>query len=159
MINVLKNGAATKQGIIDIIAANLGIADDIAFAKEAKETIQVVEFLPKLNNSSETLSVALFTSFKVRNESVTAVKPIFRFKLYDTSDASQIAIPTLFNFKIVNLDTKEFIQIRPVPGKDSSVRAGDSLIFLSNGEVLLRGVNFKTDGFYDIASGQFHIAN
>jgi hypothetical protein len=71
LIRVLRRGAATKQGICDIVAANLGIfADDlvaqaakkqiqveeakkqIQIVEEAKKQIQVEEYLPELISRS-----------------------------------------------------------------------------------------------------------
>ncbi len=44
LIKVLRRGAATKEGIRDIVAANLGIFDDDPEAREAKKQIVIQEY-------------------------------------------------------------------------------------------------------------------
>ena len=152
VINVLKNGASTKQGIIDIIAANLGIADDMAFAAEAKNTIRIVEFLPEVvvNVKNEAMrldlvaadspEVGLFKLFKATNPNATPTIPEFRLQLNNKpigeSAIPDNVIPTLFNLRIVNPKTGDFVMY------NGEIKAGDSLAFLSNGTGLLRGVEF-----------------
>jgi hypothetical protein len=48
LIRVLRRGAATKQGIADIVAANLGIFADDPLSQKAKELIKVEEYLAEL---------------------------------------------------------------------------------------------------------------
>ena len=166
VINVLKNGASTKQGIIDIIAANLGIAPDMPFANEAKASIRIVEFLPKLvkndvlaepvelfapfaaNNSSETgKAVSLFVPFIAKNPSKTETIPEFHFRLNIQNTANSVAIPALFNLRVVNTQTGQFIRF------NGTIKAGDTFAFLSNGTGLLRGVEFKPEGQIILPSG------
>ncbi|MEM1167570.1 MAG: baseplate J/gp47 family protein [Cyanobacteria bacterium P01_H01_bin.35] len=47
LINVMRKGAATKEGIRDIVAANLGIFNDNAEAVEAKKKIIIEEYAPE----------------------------------------------------------------------------------------------------------------
>lgn len=139
VINVLKNGAATKSGIIDIIAANLGIAEDLPFAKEAKETIEIVEYLPEVTESVAPFGAKLFIPFTAKNESLVPSIAEFRLKLFTETevaqDASKVALPPLLNARIVNLTTGESVQL--VNGVE--IKPGDEIIFLPNGTGLLRG--------------------
>lgn len=47
LIAVLKRGASTRQGILDIVAANLGIVGNDPAVAAAKALIDIEEFLPK----------------------------------------------------------------------------------------------------------------
>ncbi|MEN8447350.1 MAG: hypothetical protein ABG776_20320, partial [Cyanobacteria bacterium J06555_13] len=47
LIKVLRRGAATQQGIRDIVAVNLGIFDDTPDAQKVKEQIKIEEFSPQ----------------------------------------------------------------------------------------------------------------
>ena len=47
LISVLRSGASTKEGIIAIVAANLGIVDESEQAEAARKTIRVEEYLPE----------------------------------------------------------------------------------------------------------------
>ncbi|MFK8184557.1 MAG: hypothetical protein AB8B99_14380 [Phormidesmis sp.] len=55
LIKVLRQGAATQQGIRDIVAANLGIFDETAADMEAKKQITIEEFAPQRTNQLFTL--------------------------------------------------------------------------------------------------------
>ncbi|NEP78486.1 MAG: hypothetical protein F6K39_10030 [Okeania sp. SIO3B3] len=54
LIKVIRRGAATKEGIRDIVAANLGIFDDDPAAKNAKKQIKIEEYNPVVENTSYT---------------------------------------------------------------------------------------------------------
>jgi len=59
LIRVLRQGAATQQGIRDIVAANLGIFDDTPASMVAKEQIKIEEFLPQ--QYTQTFTVQPYT--------------------------------------------------------------------------------------------------
>src|SRR5690349_11756849 len=83
LIQVLKNGASTKTGIIDIVADNLCILPDPPFAQEANSGIRIIEFLPEITNSVSGLFVALFEDIPQTNESPVPAVPEFRLHFHD----------------------------------------------------------------------------
>ncbi|HEU4456235.1 MAG TPA: hypothetical protein VFR81_24430, partial [Longimicrobium sp.] len=47
LIQVLRRGASTRRGIVDVVAANLGILGNDAEARAARELIRIVEYAPE----------------------------------------------------------------------------------------------------------------
>jgi hypothetical protein len=138
LIRVLKDSPITKQGIQNIVAANLGIADDMAYADEAKAQIQIVEFLPKIIDSEQDTEnqqiVPLFSNFTFRNQSQVETVPVFRLSILEAGHPPPAAF---FDVKIKEVKSSNFVQYQ------GEVRAGDTLIFLSEG-AMLNGVKVPT---------------
>lgn len=144
VIRVLQNGAATKAGIVDIVAANLGILPDLVYAKAAHDSIRIVEFLPEITgNDLPPFQLELYTPFVLDNDSPVPVIPEFRLHIKD--DLPDNA--TLINPRIVAADGSQFIQF---PG---SVRRGGDLYFLSDGSGLIEGQPFVPMGGIKLPAG------
>lgn len=47
LIQVLRRGASTRQGILDVVAANLGLVGDDPEARRARELIEIREYAPR----------------------------------------------------------------------------------------------------------------
>ena len=47
LIQVLRRGASTRQGIVDVVAANLGLVGDDPEARRARELIEIREYAPR----------------------------------------------------------------------------------------------------------------
>jgi hypothetical protein len=146
LINVLKSGAVTKQGIQNIIAANIGIADDMPYAQEAKERIRIVEFLMDSVEAQNQLrpneqKISLFEAFTIKNEGSAMTIPVFRLKFNTvTSNTGRIVTPPLINVKIRNVN-----QPSKVIECVGEVQADDILFFLSEG-AFLNGHKCLTNG-------------
>lgn len=134
LIQVLKNGASTKSGIVDIVAANLGILPDLPFAQEARGRIGIIEFLPEITSEISGLSVALFEEIVLTNDSPVPVIPEFRLHFHD-----DLPVP-LINPRIVLPVVQQSIQFK------GTIKPGDDLYFLSDGGGLHNGVAFVPDG-------------
>lgn len=134
LIQVLKNGASTRAGIVDIVAANLGILPDLPFAQEAKAGIRITEFLPEITNSVSGLSVALFEDIAQVNASPVPAVPEFRLHFHDDLPAP------LINPRIALPATQQAVQYI------GTIKPGDDLYFLSDGGGLHNGVAFQPVG-------------
>ncbi|MGB8698134.1 MAG: hypothetical protein WCD18_01850 [Thermosynechococcaceae cyanobacterium] len=127
LINVLKNGASTKEGIIEIVAANLGIIGDEPEAIAARQQICITEFLPEFLKT-DLFQLGLFDSFTVQNPNFIDTIPEIRLRL-----RSDLSTP-LNNPRLVNLTTGQSVQYA------GPVQANDVLSFFANNTALLNGV-------------------
>lgn len=127
LIEVLKSGASTKQGIINIVAANLGIVGEDEKAIAARNQIRILEFLPKFQtlhwNNWHPLQ-----EFDVENPNVVETYPEIRLLI-----KSELPLP-LTNPRIINLTTGEYAQY------EGMVKNGDLLSFFANQTASLNGI-------------------
>jgi hypothetical protein len=133
LINVLKRGASTKEGIIAIVAANLGIVEGKEGADEARKQIRVIEFLPE-PVTTELYQKALFEEFVVGNPNLVDTTPEIRLRIREGFH------PPLVNPRIVNLSTGLFAQYR------GGMKSGDVLSFFPGGTAFLNGVLVPVEG-------------
>jgi hypothetical protein len=97
------------------------------------------------NNTFQTVS--LFGTFVGRNEGSGGTMPVFRLQFNAVnSNLGSIAIPSLMNVKIINTQTAETVEY------SGEVRAGDTLLFLSEG-ALLNGQKQATIGKVSLSTG------
>jgi len=160
LIQVLRNGAATKQGIIDIVAANLGIVGDDQSAREAKDKIKVEEFLPELvtqtfkirpfsEDSNKPESLEPPEEFTVQNHNIIPTPPNIVIHLHDnrsrdpdieSGDRTQLpSLQPLINPRLVNLTTQQIIQY------EGMLECGGVLRIQADGTVLRNGVPINTN--------------
>lgn len=127
LIEVLKSGASTKQGIINIVAANLGIVGEDKKVIAARHQIRILEFLPKFQtlhwNNWHPLQ-----EFDVENPNVVEIYPEVRLLI-----KSKLPLP-LTNPRIINLTTGQFAQY------EGMVKNGDLLSFFANKTASLNGI-------------------
>ena len=133
LIEVLKNGASTKEGIIAIVAANLGIVGDEPEAVAAREQIEIIEFLPRLH-ASEVYELEVYEAFSLINPNVIDTTPEIRLRI-----RPDIPVP-LINPRVVNTTTGQSVQYV------GSVSGGDTLVFFAGGEAFLNGVSIPVVG-------------
>lgn len=133
LIEVLKGGASTKEGIITIVAANLGVVGDDEAAAAARRTIRIVEFLPK-SFPVDFGELALSETILVENPNVVAVNPEIRILAL-----ADLPVP-LFNPRLVNPETGQFGQYR------GTISAGDALSFFPDSTAMLNGVLVPLEG-------------
>lgn len=135
LIEVLKSGASTKQGIINIVAANLGIVGEDEKAIAARHQIRILEFLPKFQtlywNNWHPLQ-----EFDVENPNVVEIYPEVRLLI-----KSKLPLPLpLTNPRIINLTTGEYAQY------EGMVKNGDLLSFFANQTASLNGIPIEVTG-------------
>lgn len=133
LIQVISSGASTRNGIIDIVAANLGIVGDSPEVRKAKEQIEIIEFLPDLVKT-DTMSLALHEVFQVNNPNKVPVIPEVRVVI-----RGDVTTP-LINPTIVNVSTGASVRY---PG---TILAGDALSFFTDGTAFLNGVEVILEG-------------
>jgi hypothetical protein len=133
LIDVLKRGASTKEGIIAIVAANLGIVGDDEAAVKARRQIRIVEFLPE-PFKTDLGDLALYETFVVENPNAVSTTPEIRIGMQ-----SDLPVP-LINPRIVNLDTGGFAQYNGTVSKD------DALSFFPDGTAFLNGILIPIEG-------------
>jgi hypothetical protein len=126
LINVLRSGASTKEGIIAIVAANLGIVGDSDEAQSARKMIRIEEFLPE-QAPTQPFDVALYQEFQVRNHNAIAITPQVRVMIAPLLQ-NPVVNPTL-----INLNTGEFSRYV------GTLLPGQELIWLTNGTAILEG--------------------
>lgn len=130
LINVLKSGASTREGITRIVGANLGIVDDTPEAIAAREKILIKEYLPE---KQDLINVDLppYLEFTVINPNVVPGTPTIRMQLFPPIDDE---FPTVYSHPgIVNLSTGEASYY------EGTVLSGDTLIFFPDGTASLNG--------------------
>lgn len=128
LIQILRRGAATKQGIIDIVAANLGIIGNDLAAQEAKKQIQFIEFIPQLtwvrpagtpkSTLTYTYPLALFQKFAVENPNRQIEDVEIRIQVL-----SNLPVKALVNPTIINLTTQYKVTFK------GELQPGDVLLF------------------------------
>jgi hypothetical protein len=128
LIEILKNGASTQEGIIAIVAANLGIVGDDPQAIDAREQIRITEFLPQ-PLSTDLYELAIFEPFTVINPNVIDTVPEIRLHF-----SSDLTVP-LNNPRLVNLTSGKFVQYEGV------VKHDDVLSFFADGTAFFNGVS------------------
>jgi len=133
LIQVLKGGASTKEGIITIVAANLGIVGDDEAAAAARQTIRIVEFLPQ-PFPVDFGELALSETIVVENPNVVAVNPEIRIRAL-----ADLPVP-LFNPRLINPATGQFGQYQ------GTISAGDVLSFFPDSSAMLNGVPVPLEG-------------
>lgn len=150
LIRVLRRGAATKQGICDIVAANLGIFADDPAAQTARKQIQVEEYLPELISDSCRIhpfspdppnQLALRQIFTIVNPNVLPTVPGFKLEVQDVRQPTvQTPLPPLqplINPRFVNLDTQEVFEL------ELMLKVNDVLRVQPNGTLFLNGVEMS----------------
>ncbi len=80
LIDVLRRGASTRQGIVDIVAANLGIVGNDPAARAAKSRIEIEEFQPEPMTFYDG-QVTFYQTFAVHNRNPQEEAPEVRVTL------------------------------------------------------------------------------
>ncbi|MCB0521304.1 MAG: hypothetical protein H6577_05840 [Lewinellaceae bacterium] len=133
LINVLRSGASTKENIVKIVGANLGIVDDADGAAEALGKIQIVEYLPE-KATLPTVDTVLYEPFTLINPNVVPTPTEFRLKVRE-----DLPYP-LTGPALVNFTSGEKVQY------NGTVKAGDVLSFFPGKKVMRNGEEFVPDG-------------
>jgi len=127
LIQVLRRGASTRRGIVDVVAANLGILGDDREARAARELIQIVEYAPE-RMTFYAGQVEFWGQVQVHNPNPDpASEAEFRLTVMPGPPAE------LANLRITSVDAGESVEW---PGR---LKTGDKLT-LRGGTVLLNGI-------------------
>jgi hypothetical protein len=127
LIQVILGGPSTKNGLIQIVSANLGIIGDDPAAQLAREQIRIVEFLPETVSISS--PVSLLQRVSVYNPNPDDIEAEIALRVLD------ISFP-LLKPRVVHAATGAYWQY---PG---TITADSELIFFRNGSGLYRGEPF-----------------
>lgn len=133
LIEVLRRGASTPEGIVAVVAANLGIVGDSDQAVAARQGIRVVEFLPE-PASAASFELALFESFAADNPNPVETTPEIRLGL-----RPDLPVP-LLDPRLVNLTTGGHV------GYHGTLATGDELAFFADGNALKNSIAVTVDG-------------
>lgn len=149
LIQVLQRGASTRQGIQDIVAANLGIFGRSAAAVSARKTIQIEEFRPQLYQttsqvqpfSNEASEITELQRVSLNNPNLEEVAVSLRLKLKDgresaeeeDDDRPKTNLAPLSGLRWVSPETGVFFVYY------GSLSVGDDLWLLADGRLLLNG--------------------
>jgi hypothetical protein len=141
LIEVLGKGASTKEGIIAIVAANLGIVGDDDKAIAARNQIHIVEFLPQPLTQVLPKSVAVGKTFTLTNPNIVETKPGKTTPDFRIQVREDWTIP-LVNPRLVNLTRNESVQYQGTlkVQYQGSVKSGDVLWFFTDGTASLNGI-------------------
>lgn len=106
LIGVLRRGASTRQGILDIVCANLGIIGNDPEVRAARSTISVEEFSPERAQFFDG-NVSLFETFDVNNTKTVDANPDIWTTMLDVPFG-------LANLRFVDLTSGRSVQVSEV---------------------------------------------
>jgi len=136
LVQVLLNGASTKEGIRQIVGANLGILGEEKEAVEARRQIRIVEYLPEVDVQKKT-DVVLLSEITVHNPNPERTSAEIILTIKGKSNTG--SIKTAYDRpRVVDSATGAFWQY---PG---TVVSGDELRFFPDGTGLYQGASFKS---------------
>lgn len=122
LIEVLGDGASTKDGIRRIVAANLGILGDDQETAEARSRIRIEEYMPEVRNLlAENEQLYPYQEFHTDNPLPVPVSPEIRMEILLTFYA------VLSNLKIIDTNNTEQVLFH-FPGS-LSLDEGNALYF------------------------------
>lgn len=124
MIKVLLNGASTKEGILDIVAANLGIIGDSVEAKDARDLIEIEEYDPK-SQVFYNDSVTFYEEFTINNSNPHEETPEFRITISSGIERGFAEI------SIINAETNESIDFEDNI-KKAYIKDKNTIVFKNN---------------------------
>mgnify|MGYP005846007779 CR=1 FL=1 len=143
LIQVLQRGASTRQGIQDIVAANLGIFGDTPAAVAARQTIEIEEYQPRLFRPAP-VSVQPFTArapepalpqtLTLENPNVDPTPVTLRLRLEDNRTETNTDLAPLTQVSWISPTTGTYFTYY------GSLAVGDELWVLADGRLLLNGV-------------------
>ncbi|HEU4561835.1 MAG TPA: hypothetical protein VFS20_28680 [Longimicrobium sp.] len=123
LIQVLRRGASTRRGIVDVVAANLGILGNDREVRAARELIRIVEYAPE-RMTFYAGEVPFWGEVVVHNPNPDPADAEFHLTV-------RPGPPTeLANVRLVSLDTGESVEWpgRLVPGDQLTLRGGGVLL-------------------------------
>ena len=126
LIDVLREGASTKDGIRSIVAANLGIVDDDELAQKLRNQIRIIEYMPQIAGTGD-YNLSVLEQFMVTNPNVVNSIPNIRIRVRDDFYAK------LLQPRVTNLTNQESAVF------NGELISKDTLDFFSDGSVFKNG--------------------
>lgn len=128
LIQVLRQGASTRDGIVALVAANLGIVDDTPAARRQRQRIRIEEFAPveetqrftDIRPYSRFVAANPSTQIRVWNPNLADVTPELQLRV-QVGGASRDYVP-LTHWSIANRSTGQSLVY------DGALRHGDQLL-------------------------------
>ncbi len=124
LIQVLRKGASTKEGIKDIIAANFGLISDEPDAIKARDLIQIEEYDP-VETEYKNVTTPLFRSFPIRNDNEEPATPKIKLTLLPSQ------IESIQEIKIVDLTSKQEFTIPVVMNTNDHLVIEDGILSIN----------------------------
>jgi hypothetical protein len=123
LIQVLRRGASTRRGIVDVVAANLGILGDDREVRAARELIRIVEYAPE-RMTFFAGDVEFWGEVVVHNPNPDAADAEFHLTVRPGPPAE------LANVRLERVDTGDFVEWpgRLVPADQLTMRGGTVLL-------------------------------
>lgn len=152
LIQVLMRGASTQQGILDLVAANLGIFADSEAAQAARKTITIEEFQPVLE--SETVRVmpsvreaadgaaatdGWLNPFTLTNPNVEPTAITLALSLTASPTIAKASLARISRLTLVNAEDQ-----RPYFTYGGGLEAGDNLRLQADGRLVRNGAYIAT---------------
>lgn len=126
LIQVLRRGASTRQGIVDVVAANLGLLGDDPEARRARAHIEVREYDPRQETFLRATPLPLWAELEVASANQRETDAEFRVTL------RPVAVE-LASVRLTELESGASVTWR------GRLRAGDRLSLAGN-EVRVNGI-------------------
>ncbi|MBD2110044.1 hypothetical protein [Nodosilinea sp. FACHB-13] len=153
LIQVLMRGASTQQGILDIVAANLGIFADSEAALEARKAITIQEYQPTLESKQviaftplvkdvpdlSRSGASLPNRFTLSNLNVEPTAITLHLELTDQRPIRETSLAPLSQLTLVNAATDQ-----PYFTYGHGLRVGDRLLLLTNGRLFRNGISMSS---------------
>ncbi|MFQ4135468.1 hypothetical protein PGN35_004040 [Nodosilinea sp. PGN35] len=148
LIQVLLRGASTQQGILDIVAANLGIFADSEAALAARQAITIEEYQPVLEAAPRVTVMPSVRAaaagpeaedvwpnqFTLSNPNVEPTAITLYLELTDQRPASETTLAHISQLTLVNAASH-----RPCFTFDKGLKIGDKLLLLADGRLFHNG--------------------
>ncbi len=147
LIQVLRNGASTREGIVAIVAANLGIVGDSPADRLQRQRIRVEEYAPasQLNTYPEVKIYSKFmadhtsSEIEIVNPNLVPVVPEIRLEVHIGGNTANSSIQ-FSNWTVVNVTTQQRSLY------DGVLQDRDVLTYFSDRSVTLNGVSTQIIG-------------
>jgi hypothetical protein len=150
LIQVLMRGASTQQGIVDIVAANLGIFADSEAAQKARKTITIQEYQPVLISEQDINVIPraeeapddegrLPHCFALTNPNVEPTAITLYVQITDQRQNSRSSLAPISGLTLVDAATDQ-----PYFTCDRTLQAGDRLRLQMDGRLFLNDIKIAT---------------
>ncbi|MBI1299350.1 hypothetical protein GC175_30845 [bacterium] len=146
LIQVLRRGASTRDGIVALVAANLGIVDDTPAARRQRQRIRIEEFAPERQSLSfpNAQPYSRFlphnprTAIRVTNPNLAEVTPDVQFVVHVTGGEHVQML--LVRWSLINRTTGQMLHYKGELHRD------DRVTFSGDGEMRINGVPTEFSG-------------
>jgi hypothetical protein len=140
LIQVLRRGASTRDGIVALVAANLGIVEETPAARRQRQRIRIEEFAPERQALSfpNAQPYSRFipnnprTAIRVTNPNLAEVTPELQFVVHAAGEQRTQLL--LFHWSLINRTTGQVLHHK------GELQREDRVLFTRDGEMRVNGV-------------------